>query len=125
MSQYIPECDDEIANMAVRDAREIVLPRVVDLVIGAMGGVYPELVERKGVIARVVPEEEGRFRETLERGVRLFDEETKQLSAKSVPGDLELPLDGGLALVIRKVCGKSPAAEELARLAQRTQCDFD
>ncbi len=38
--------------------------------------------------------------------------------AKSVPGNLELPLDGGLALVIRKVCGKRPAAEELAGLAR-------
>ena len=45
--------------------------------------------------------------------------------AKSAPRNLELPLDGGLALIIGKVCRKSPAAKELSRLAQRTQCDFD
>ena len=45
--------------------------------------------------------------------------------AKCVPGDLELPLYCGLALVIRKVCSKSPTAEELAGLTQRAQCDFD
>src|SRR3954470_4160486 len=42
--------------------QELILPRIVDMVIASMGGDYPELVERKGVIARVVVEEESRFR---------------------------------------------------------------
>src|SRR4051794_3963911 len=72
--------------------QELLLPRIVGLVIASMGGDYPELVERKGVIARVVVEEESRFRETLERGVRLFDEESKKLTSKTVPGDVAFKL---------------------------------
>jgi alanyl-tRNA synthetase len=72
--------------------QELILPRIVDLVIASMGADYPELVERKGVIARVVVEEESRFRETLERGVRLFDEEAKKLTGKTVPGEVAFKL---------------------------------
>ncbi len=43
-------------------------------VVTKMGGVYPELVERQSLIAKITREEETRFRETLERGVRLLDE---------------------------------------------------
>ncbi len=43
-------------------------------VIAKMGGVYPELTERASLIAKITHEEEVRFRETLERGVRLLDE---------------------------------------------------
>jgi alanyl-tRNA synthetase len=43
-------------------------------VVAKMGGVYPELVERASLIAKITREEEVRFRETLERGVRLLDE---------------------------------------------------
>jgi alanyl-tRNA synthetase len=61
-------------------------------VIAQMGDVYPELMERKGVINEVVEQEERRFRETLDRGVRLFEDEAKNLREKSVPGDLAFRL---------------------------------
>ncbi len=62
--------------------------RVVDM----MGDVYPELKERRGVIAEVVEQEEKRFRETLDRGVRLFEDEAKSLGGGTVPGDLAFRL---------------------------------
>ena len=40
-----------------------------------MGDVYPELRERQSSIAKICLEEETRFRETLERGVRMLDDE--------------------------------------------------
>src|SRR5262249_18698983 len=43
-------------------------------VVQKMAGVYPELTERASLIAKITREEEVRFRETLERGVRLLDE---------------------------------------------------
>ena len=43
-------------------------------VVKMMSGVYPELAERASLIAKITREEEVRFRETLERGVRLLDE---------------------------------------------------
>jgi alanyl-tRNA synthetase len=39
-----------------------------------MGGAYPELVEHRDQIARILSAEEERFGETLERGMKLFEE---------------------------------------------------
>ncbi|HEX6490331.1 MAG TPA: alanine--tRNA ligase [Gaiellaceae bacterium] len=50
------------------------LARLAEVVIGQMGAAYPELVEHRGQIRRVLTEEEERFAETLERGLKLFDE---------------------------------------------------
>jgi alanyl-tRNA synthetase len=56
-------------------------------VVTQMGGVYPELVERASLIAKITREEEIRFRETLERGVRLLDEKVFAAGGvKEVPG---------------------------------------
>jgi len=55
-------------------------------VIEKMGGVYPELRERAALIAKVTLEEETRFRETLERGVRMLDDAFKQ-SGKQISGE--------------------------------------
>jgi alanyl-tRNA synthetase len=52
-------------------------PFVADLsgvVIGQMGGAYPELAEHRDQIGRVLQAEEERFSETLERGMKLFEE---------------------------------------------------
>ncbi|HKA27456.1 MAG TPA: alanine--tRNA ligase [Gaiellaceae bacterium] len=45
-----------------------------DIVREQMGDVYPELVERRREISELVRGEEERFRETLERGEKLFEE---------------------------------------------------
>ena len=45
-----------------------------DAVIEQMGGAYPELVEHRREIHQVLAAEEERFGETLERGMKLFEE---------------------------------------------------
>ena len=50
------------------------LPGLADAVIEQMGGAYPELVERRGEIHRVLSAEEERFAETLARGMKVFEE---------------------------------------------------
>src|SRR5262249_53728003 len=57
--------------------KEPFLHLVAGDVIERMGGIYPELRERASVIGKVALEEETRFRETLERGVRMLDQELK------------------------------------------------
>ena len=52
-------------------------------VIEMMGGVYPELRERASLIGKTALEEETRFRETLERGVRILDEQMPQARAST------------------------------------------
>ena len=66
-----------IIRRAVLQARRIGLSDVYRLpavVVGQMSGAYPELDDQQADIERVVRAEEGRFGETLERGMRLVDD---------------------------------------------------
>ena len=59
-------------------------------VVRQMGDAYPELVARKDVIADVVQQEEIRFRETIDRGLKMLDEEVGRLKSSGgtvIPGD--------------------------------------
>ncbi len=57
------------------------LPRCRRIVVEQVGPWYPEVVEHAAEIERVVRAEEERFRETLERGMKEFDELAR-------PGDI-------------------------------------
>ena len=48
--------------------------RLPAIVVGQVGPWYPEVVEHAELIESVVKAEEERFRETLERGLRVFEE---------------------------------------------------
>jgi alanyl-tRNA synthetase len=50
------------------------LHELADVVRGQMGAVYPELAERRSEIGELIRAEEERFRETLARGEKLFEE---------------------------------------------------
>jgi alanyl-tRNA synthetase len=50
------------------------LPGLTDVVIEQMGAAYPELLEHRDEIHRVLAAEEERFGETLERGMAIFEE---------------------------------------------------
>jgi alanyl-tRNA synthetase len=66
-----------IVRRAVAQARRIGLEdlhRLPAVVVRQMQDAYPELVDRAGEIERVIRTEEERFGETLERGLRLFEE---------------------------------------------------
>ncbi|WP_245776210.1 alanine--tRNA ligase [Pajaroellobacter abortibovis] len=54
-------------------------------VVQMMGQDYPELVERSQLIEEVVTQEETRFRETLERGLKLFEEEVIEIGEQGAP----------------------------------------
>jgi len=50
------------------------IAELADVVIEQMGAAYPELVEHRVQIKQVLAAEEARFGETLERGMKLFEE---------------------------------------------------
>ncbi len=56
------------------------LPKLIDL----MGSAYPELRRAEDFISNVLEQEEIRFKTTLERGLKLLDEEIKPLPYRSV-----------------------------------------
>ena len=55
------------------------LHRVADAVIDTMAGAYPELAERRAFIVDRIEREEGRFLETLSKGLTLLEEEVATL----------------------------------------------
>jgi alanyl-tRNA synthetase len=70
---------------------QIFLPRTVETVIQLMGDAYPELRENRSFVLEVTRFEEESFRRTLDRGLRLIDEEMDRLQRsgqKVLGGDL-------------------------------------
>jgi alanyl-tRNA synthetase len=66
-----------IIRRAVQQARTIGLAdlwRITDIVVQQMGQWYPELVEHRSLILETIKAEEERFSQTLERGLKLFEE---------------------------------------------------
>lgn len=79
-------------------ARDPLMARLVPTLIGEMGRAYPELTRAEALITETVELEERRFRRTLERGLGLLDEATKDLKA----GDM---LDGETAFKLYDTYG--------------------
>jgi len=74
--------------------KEPFLDAIAADVVAKMRDVYPELGERASLIAKITREEETRFRETLDRGVRLLDEKVFAAggTARTIPGAMAFML---------------------------------
>jgi alanyl-tRNA synthetase len=62
-------------------------------VVARMGDQYPDLVARKDLIASVTQQEEVRFRETIDRGLKILDEEFAKSADKVLPGKVVFTLE--------------------------------
>jgi len=58
-----------------------------------MGDAYPQLVERGSRIVEVLKQEEERFAETLEQGLKIFEHAIGDLRSKVIPGELAFKLN--------------------------------
>ncbi|HEV2605663.1 MAG TPA: alanine--tRNA ligase [Microvirga sp.] len=61
-------------------ARDPIMYRLVPALVREMGQAYPELVRAEPLITETLKLEETRFRKTLERGLSILDEETRNLT---------------------------------------------
>jgi alanyl-tRNA synthetase len=71
------------------------LPAVTERVVELMGDIYPELKEARTLLTQVVTNEEERFAETLDHGLRLLNDELQNLKAKGgtvLPGEVAFRL---------------------------------
>jgi alanyl-tRNA synthetase len=74
-------------------AKDPLLYRLVPTLTAEMGRAYHELERGEALIAETLKLEETRFRETLERGLRLLDDAVQGLSAgDTLPGDVAFKL---------------------------------
>ena len=74
-------------------AKEPLIYRLVPELVKQMGVAYPELVRGEQLVSDTLKLEEGRFKQTLERGLKLLDEESGKLGKnKALPGDVAFKL---------------------------------
>ncbi|MDX9690613.1 MAG: alanine--tRNA ligase [Proteobacteria bacterium] len=74
-------------------AKEPLIYRLVSELVKLMGVAYPELVRAEALITETLKLEESRFKQTLDRGLKLLDEESANLSAdKALPGAVAFKL---------------------------------
>ena len=67
--------------------------RLVPVLVSEMGAAFPELTRAQALITETLKLEEGKFRQTLERGLKLLDEATSGMSSgKTLPGDVAFKL---------------------------------
>ena len=101
-------------------------------VIDELGDIYTELVERKSLILEVTDLEEKRFRETLDRGMRILDEEAGKLSGKVIPGAVAFklydtfgfPMDLTRVIAAGRALDVDEAGFDSAMDEQRKRADF-
>ena len=97
-------------------AKTPLMHRLVPTLVGEMGQAYPELVRGQSLIEETLQREETRFRETLEKGLRLLDDATGGLSS----GD---ELDGEVAFKLYDTYGFPYDLTEDALRAQGISVD--
>jgi alanyl-tRNA synthetase len=112
--------------------KEPFLAELAGKVIEMMGGVYPEIAERRALITKICTEEEVRFRETLDRGVGILAAELGKAGGKSVPGDVAFKLYDtyGFPLDLTRVIAEQQGATvdeagfDKAMAEQRARSEF-
>ncbi|GAC15856.1 alanine--tRNA ligase [Aliiglaciecola lipolytica] len=73
-------------------AKDIFFYKLIDELCNQMGEAYPELIEQKPVLEKVLKVEEEQFSRTLERGMTILNEALTELSGDVVPGELAFKL---------------------------------
>jgi alanyl-tRNA synthetase len=91
------------------------VPPVSDTPYGMMGAAYPELKRADSLITETLKQEETRFKTTLERGLKLLDEETKNISkGGTLAGDVAFKLVRHLRLPPRPHTGRAKSQGRIA-----------
>ena len=111
-------------------AQDPVMHRLVPALVAQMGSAYPELGRAQSLITETLRSEETRFRQTLDRGLRLLDEQLADLAEGSdLPGRVAFklydtygfPLDLTQDALREKGRGVDVAGFEAAMEEQRTK----
>ena len=74
-------------------AQDPLMYQLYPTLLDKMGEAYPELKRAESLITQTLETEEKRFKETLDRGLKMLDEETEKLkSGAKFPGDVAFKL---------------------------------
>jgi len=108
--------------------------------VQVMGAAYPELVRVQSQVEKILQQEEERFRETLEHGIKLLDEDLSRLEGTVIPGEIvfrlydtygfpvdltnDIARERGLTLEMEGFEREMEAQRERARSASRFKSDY-
>ncbi|KTD10745.1 alanyl-tRNA synthetase [Legionella gratiana] len=86
-----------IIRRAIRHGNKLGLPtpffsQLVGSLITVMGDAYPELIQSKTHIERILNQEENQFARTLEQGLRLLQEQMHSLGGHEISGEIAFKL---------------------------------
>jgi len=74
-------------------AKDPVMHKLVPALVSQMGAAYPELTQAQAMIQETLLQEETRFKQTLDRGLKLLDDELSKLdNGAALPGDAAFKL---------------------------------
>ncbi len=73
-------------------AKDIFFYKIVDELVNQMGEAYPELVEKRSLIEKILVKEEELFLKTVENGIKVFEAEVKGLKGYTISGELAFKL---------------------------------
>ncbi|MCI5059940.1 MAG: alanine--tRNA ligase, partial [Alphaproteobacteria bacterium] len=73
-------------------AVEPLMYRLYPTLLSMMGQAYPELKQAEALITETLKNEETRFKETLDRGLKMLDEEAEKVRNKTLAGDVAFKL---------------------------------
>jgi alanyl-tRNA synthetase len=74
-------------------AKDPVMHKLVPALVSQMGAAYPELGQAQALIQETLLQEETRFKQTLDRGLKLLDDELSKLDdAAALPGEAAFKL---------------------------------
>ena len=73
-------------------AKDLVMHQLAPTLISEMGQAFPELVRASSLITETFKLEESRFRQMLEKGMRLLDDEVTKISGDTLAGDVAFKL---------------------------------
>ncbi len=101
--------------------------RLVPPLAEEMGPAYPELAETRERVMQVLRQEEERFAETLEQGLKILEHEMQSLAGDTIPGELAFrlydtygfPVDLTADVARERGLGVDMAGFERAMAAQR------
>ena len=73
-------------------AKEVSMHKLVDSLIKEMGTAYPELGRARDTIVETLKNEEEKFRETLEKGLKILEEEILKIKSQKFSGAISFKL---------------------------------
>ncbi len=122
-------------------AQENFFYKLVKPLVAEMSGAYPELINAQPTIERALKQEEERFNETLEQGLRLLDDGLAGIKGKVIPGELifklydtygfpvdltrDVAMERGLTLDMPGFEREMEAQRERARAAGKFDVDYN